>query len=354
MTHANIAPDSVHKLADKLSPDLKKYWEKCAEFGLSAYQRMVYALVSLALFRNNVQVPTRGYGALAGMLVLATVVWTVVAFVQVTLGYLLFRWLLPESYAVILYVQLILNLALHYTLRWLFTEIPVGLQRKGFSETIHGLRLGRLDRALNLNSLMVGINLGNVLGVHTAMLYYLPNHMGIPEASSLGSAFLIALENFFRGVSLGFLFVHTHISLLGTPIHHTWSSATIFWMFRLVYAAIIGLMIFLAYRRWLMRRFYKTFPTSLNPKSLCEWIEQTCRIEDHWFRRYPDEFLFLMLVEEYLRGNDQLVLDISHQFPGLDVRNDVRELFVSPTTGRLLFELEEGQGNGESFREGMA
>ena len=93
--------------------------------------------------------------------------------------------------------------------------------------------------------------------------------------------------------------------------------------------------------------------TALTPESLSEWIEQTCRIKHSWFQRYPDEFLFLMLVEEYLRGNEDLVRDLSHQFPGLDVRNEVRKLFVSPKTGHLLFELDKDQGEGESLREAL-
>ena len=92
-----------------------------------------------------------------------------------------------------------------------------------------------------------------------------------------------------------------------------------------------------------MRQFYKHFPQVLTPDSLVKWIEQVCRLERGWFRRYPDEFLFLMLAEEYLKNHDDLVRALTHQFPDVDVRNEVRGLFISPKTRALLFELDRSQ-----------
>ena len=201
---------------------------------------------------------------------------------------------------------------------------------------VDGLELGRLHEIFETSEpSTMGLFLGVCFGAQMGLLQFAPDHAGLPIAGGWAESALLTLDNACHGIFLDtFELYDLH---WGEKLGHTFWSATIFYAFRLAFDAFAFLYIFGAYRRYRLRHLFRGFPN--DPRrvaDLLDWIEARSGDEHRWPRHYFDEFLFLMLVKEYLRGHLALVRQVSLQFPRLAVAEDVRSAFVGPD-GDVIF-----------------
>ena len=96
------------------------------------------------------------------------------------------------------------------------------------------------------------------------------------------------------------------------------------------------LLLYQLYQRWRLRRLFRDY-YSAGADSLATWIEEKVADEYSWPSRFFDEFMFLALAGQYLRGNFDFVRQVSRQFPRLRVTARVRDLFLD-RKGQLLFD----------------
>jgi len=200
---------------------------------------------------------------------------------------------------------------------------------------IDGLELGRLHEIFETSEPSVmGLFLGICFGAQLGLLQFTPDHAGLPLAGGWTEPALLTLDNACHGIFLDtFELYDLH---WGEKPVHTFYSATIFYAFRLAFDAFALLYILGAYRRYRLRVLFRGFPH--DPRrvaDLLDWIEARCGDEHRWPRQYFDEFLFLLLAKEYLRGNLALVRQVSLQFHNLAVAEEVRSAFVGPRGNRI-------------------
>jgi len=201
---------------------------------------------------------------------------------------------------------------------------------------VDGLELGRLHEIFETSEpSTLGLFLGVCFGAQMGLLQFAPDHAGLPIGGGLVESALLTLDNACHGIFLDtFELYDLH---WGEKPDHNWWSATVFYAFRLAFDAFALLYFLGAYRRYRLRHVFHGFPH--DPRrvaDLLDWIDARCGDEHRWPRQYFDEFLFLMLVKEYLRGNLALVRQLSLQFPRIAVSDGVRSAFVGPD-GDVIF-----------------
>lgn len=201
---------------------------------------------------------------------------------------------------------------------------------------VNGLELGRLHEIFETaEPSTMGLFFGICFGVQIGLLQFTPDHGGLPIVGGWVECALLTLDNACHGIFLDTFELYNLDR--GEKPNHTYWSATIFYVFRLAFDAFALLYIFGAYRRYRLRLLFRGFPH--DPRrldDLLDWIEARCGDKHCWPRQYFDEFLFLMLAKEYLRGNLALVRQVSLQFPNLALSADVRSVFVGPK-GDVIF-----------------
>jgi hypothetical protein len=177
--------------------------------------------------------------------------------------------------------------------------------------------------------------LGATIGAQIGIVYYTHNHAGLPIDGGFGESILLTIDNLFHGVFLH-VFELFKVSF-GPTVEHGTLSGSVFYLFRLAYDALVLLFLYECYQRWKMRHLFKGFPYEPRKvEELLGWLEARCGDEEKWPHRYLDEFLFLILAKEYLRGHDDIVEVMSRQFPWLGVTPEVRGLFVD-RKGKVVF-----------------
>lgn len=212
---------------------------------------------------------------------------------------------------------------------------------------IDTLWLGLLSEVINPGVLMGMIFLmATGMATQTALLRFTSNHLDVPAATSVWSAFLMTLKTVLH-IPLDLL--ELYVGPVGGPKAESPSiwSATVLNFFRVVYDGLIGVALYSTYQRWRIRKLYRTHPRSGSVEDLLAWMEQISRDKANWGRMLHDEMVFNMIAEEYLRGNYDVVRKLARQFVSIDVANEVRQLFVDPRTGELLFELREEKEGGK-------
>ncbi|SIN67997.1 hypothetical protein SAMN05444166_0045 [Singulisphaera sp. GP187] len=201
---------------------------------------------------------------------------------------------------------------------------------------VDGLELGRLHEIFETSEpSTLGLFLGICFGAQVGLLQFTPDHAGLPILGGFAESALLTLNNACHGIFLD-TFELYNLDWGKKPEHNYWS-ATIFYVFRLAFDAFALLYVYGAYRRYRLRLLFQGFPN--DPRRVDEfldWIEARCGDKHRWPRHYFDEFLFLTLAKEYLRGNLTLVRQVSLQFPNLTISDDVRAAFVGPT-GDVVF-----------------
>jgi hypothetical protein len=182
----------------------------------------------------------------------------------------------------------------------------------------------------------LGFYFGWLFGIQTGLIHFTGDHSGLNRDADLWESCLITLDNACHGIFLD-TFELYNINLAG-ELQHSWVSATWFFAFRTAFDVLVVLFLFLLYQRWSLRHILAKYPHVLilsyrpllrfNVEMLCGWIDQTCADKRGWMSRFTDEFLFLAMVSEYLKGNYAFVAETSWRFPWIKLRNEIHPLFV--------------------------
>lgn len=328
-----IVPPGPPSYAERtFSPPLLAFYQRHRSPEFAESQNVLYALVAHAVSRYQQARDAGGsWKSRAGILI-DLVGLPLLAFAQVAGTYALFRWLLPGWSQWVVLVQMALNLAVAFVgCKATFSVARVFFVTDLDTGKVDRLALGRLDGLLDCRApyRLVG-GLLMTLAIQAAVLYHVPHQVGLPSELTLPQSFLVAGDNLLQGVFLDVFEIY-NVHLADKVAHTAWSS-TVFLFFRLVYEAHAGLLVFLLFRRGTVRGFLQHLPERLDPAGLVPWLDEICRRQAQWWGQCPNEVVFLMLVEEYLRGKHELVRELTHQFPGLGVADAVRRLFVVQKT----------------------
>lgn len=238
------------------------------------------------------------------------------------------------SSTALLYAVPFLVLIFARGLRSLAEEAKIPFQvREG---AIDGWRLGRLDEVFQVAApSTLGLFLGCCFGFMWGLLYHAAGHTGLAIDGSLGTCFLLTLDNFLHGVLLDTCELYD--LRVGEKLTHTTLSATVFYLFRLAFDALVLLLGYELFQRWRLRRFFAGYPWDpQRVEEVLAWLEAACADRDRWPRRFFDEFVFLVLVKEYIRGHFTLVRQMSEQFSWLAVPEPVRRAFID-AEGKAVF-----------------
>jgi hypothetical protein len=198
------------------------------------------------------------------------------------------------------------------------------------------LWLGRLDEYFGgAAPTTYGSLLGAVFGIQVGLVYLTPNHAGIETSGTLSHCFLVSLDNLCHGVFLDTCELYN--LYFTNRITHNWFSATVFYILQLGYDVLAALILYEIYQRFRVYRLLRGYPSDARrPGPVIGWIEKTCASPEGWMRQFCDEFLFLLLVTHYLRGNFDIVRELSRQFSWICVSDHVRAMFVDHS-GKVIF-----------------
>ena len=187
---------------------------------------------------------------------------------------------------------------------------------------------------------IAAILFGIIFGGQFAMLYMLPDHAGLNIAGSMSASLLATLDNalyvlFFDSFELyeiGF----------GERLTHTTYSATVFLFFRMAYGFLFVSMGYKIWKRWQLRGFLYQVNTEVRDvEGTLNWINVRLGDIKNWPAKFHDEFMFLLLAKEYIVGDFQFVKTLGHNLACLDIKNEVRKLFVDNQGNELLPDKKE-------------
>jgi hypothetical protein len=296
---------------------------------LTLHQRIVYSLLlhSFTTYTDYVLETIVGLGMVPFVLALTMVLGFLVVFVTAWIAGLVSgvvgSWIGYLVYALPLFVVWI---------GWMIAkgerDALVGMDPS--DRPFQRFKLGRLEMALHITSpVSLMVFFGAAFGMQAGLLYCAADHGGLGTQVEVGfwQAWLWTLDNFGHGI-----FVHTAELWdvrLGPKVEHNNWSATVYFVFRLGYEAMILLFFIGLYQRWKLRHFFRRFP-SVNDgvDALPYWVQDVCGNKQHWPRRFCDEFLFLALAAAYIRGQYEVVREMSRMFSRLHVKKEVRALFL--------------------------
>jgi hypothetical protein len=212
------------------------------------------------------------------------------------------------------------------------------------------LQLGLIETVFADNAPSIWAVFGGfAVGVQVATLLHAPGHGGLPSVVDFKEASLLTLDNVCHGI---FLYTSELYNLrFGEKVEHSWTSGTIFYAFRVTFDAAFLYFVVTVYRRYVLRGLMKDYPAVADGDvgQLVMWIRDACGGEHQWPRMFYDEFLFLMLAAQYLRGDNDLVWQVTSNFPRVRVDKEVRELFLDPAN-RVVFNSLQEWSIGEIIR----
>jgi len=177
-----------------------------------------------------------------------------------------------------------------------------------------------------------------MIGVESGLIAFTPNHgfLNFAEPPSYASCTFYAIDHHCQNL-LSKLLEPQDIHAIG-PYETNFLSNLIFFLFRISLEILIVVFILWAFWRIRIKRFFHTFPSHLDDFSvLADWIEHLSRHSYRLPSRFHDEFVFIMLAEEYIRGDYAIVNQVSRQFPHINVSPEVVSLFVNEQ-GSLIFD----------------
>jgi hypothetical protein len=261
------------------------------------------------------------------------------SYLILSLIYVLTGWLLPDQvHHLIMYALSAGILAFGFIIKIVAEEEEV-TPKKPENGVIKAWSWGRLDNIIDPNaSSAFCLFLGILVATQVCMLQHHTTHLDLGEAMSFTQAFVLSIDNLLHGICLDILEMYQlHLSALDTkpPTFTT----TVFLIFRLVYDALFLMWLYLLYQRYQLRDIFKEYPTGAQQdiEPLLKWMQSLCAHPKGWVRRFTDEFIFLMMCEEYLRGNYEVVKHLGVQFNSLRVSDEMRLMFIHPETGEELF-----------------
>lgn len=303
--------------------------------GLPPAQRLVYGLLARTLvdYRGDLLVVILGFlmvpffaavGALGGTLVMVAAYEVLVAVEP---------WTGPRANAA-LYAIPFLVFGFARGMEWITRDAGIELKtEKGLAD---GLKLGRLNEIFNEAApSALGMFFGACFSLQLWLLYFTTGHAGLAIRGSFPECLLLTLDNACHGILIDKLGLGK-IYWARSPAQTFWSQ-NIFYAFRVAFDAFALLCLYGGYRRYRMRRLFRGFPRDpRRPDALLDWIEARGRADVDRSRDYLNEFIFLGLARDFIRGEYDLVRRMGARFPWLEASPEVRALFVRPDGERLL------------------
>ena len=303
--------------------------------GLPPAQRLVYGLLARTLreYRGEPIVVVLGFlmvpffaavGALGGTLVM-TATYRVLVAVE--------PWTGPLTNAA-LYAIPLLVFGFARGMEWIARDATIELRTE--RGLLDGLRLGRLHEVFNAaEPSVLGMFFGACFTLQLWMLYYTTGHAGLAIKGSLGECLLLTLDNACHGILIDKLkFGEIYWERRPDP---TFWSENIFYAFRVAFDAFALLCLYAAYRRHRIRRLFGGFPHDpRRADELLDWIEARGRVDIDRSRDYLNEFVFLGLARDFIRGDFESVRRMGARFPWLKASAEVRALFALPDGETLL------------------
>lgn len=253
--------------------------------------------------------------------------------------YKLTAWLLPTSiYHGVMYLVSVVIIGFGFIIKLVTEEEEIELKRE--AGEVNTWSWGRLDDILDSTSnSAISFFLGMILAAQISLILCHETHLGFGESISFWQATLLSLDNLLHGVCLDIMEMY-HLTL--SPIEGSRSTltTTVFFVFRLGYDALFLIWLYMLYQRHQARELFKSYPQGeqAEVEPVLAWIQESCASPQGWIRRFTDELIFLMMCEEYLRGQNQVVRHLGEQFKRLRISDEMRTLFVDPDTGAALIE----------------
>ncbi len=210
-------------------------------------------------------------------------------------------------------------------------------QRRKTSLVIDSVRIGRLDSIFRPRRLQTGIGLlGLLFGLEVGVINAANEHLGFGDRDTIGDQTLIAIDNICYGALLD-TFELYGISVT-QPVEHTTASATVFLVFRTASDVLILFLIFVLIQRRRFKGIVARFPIRVEPgtEELVHWIDRLLIDKAGWMRRFPDEMLYLLLVQKFLEGKPMTMRQIAFDWPRLRLTPEVRMLFVDDNGNCIL------------------
>jgi hypothetical protein len=244
------------------------------------------------------------------------------------------HYLTGVSLNLLLYITPLIPLLMVLDLKQGMTKKAIRLQKDG--EWLVRFELGRLWATCEIYEIGGALLfLAVLIGLQAGLLYGTTDHLGLPTAATLPGCWLLTIDNLCHGVFFDvFEMYDIH---LGGKVEHSTFSATTFYAFRLSFDALVAVTIYRLWMRFRIRELVGSIPREdVTSAELAEWIARRCGDEERWPRLFFDEFIFLLLVSEYLRSNFEMVVHLSRRFSRLEVADEVRDLFTDPA-GNPLF-----------------
>lgn len=300
-----------------------------------------------ALLVNTIGEYSQG---IAYYLFLNSVLMTVVAVVTIAfvLGaisatYWIFRWIFGDCPTWILYLFPLTILFVTWATNDVGKDSRIELAAS--DGKLEGLQLGRLHSIFSyLGLAMVMFSLSGLFVSNAMLLFLTSPHGGVQFDGYFSSSVLITIDNMCRGVFLD-VFELYELRAGGIQYDYTLFAGSVLVLYRLAFDVYVIAAGIIFYRRWRMNQIFKDYPFSwkvdgISPSQrrqlLVDWIESLARNEKRWYRSFADEFVFMMICEEYIRGDFVLVRRLGEQFPRLKIDDDVRALFVDDKGHGLL------------------
>lgn len=260
--------------------------------------------------------------------------------------FVILRWLIGHWAEYLLYAYLV-GYAYHYfLLQRVSKRVPVALLRTDEkanrlepNNKIGLLNMGRLSVFLHKNdTFLFGGFLCALLEFQFILLFFSPNHLGIPNASGgVVECLLIGIDNVLHEIFLNALQlygIHLGPELSNLPP----LAATVLFFFRTASDFAIIMLVYIIFKRSRIRGLMLQMPDEDDIDQCLAWFDTIIRGNEDWIRSCMDEVVFLMLARHYICGNYEMVQALSREFSMIRVTPDVRNLFVHPRTGEVLFE----------------
>jgi len=329
-------------ILDEFTPAIQENCNTGDAPGLPPNRRIVYALVHKA-FEDYQEISSRSMWVVVAILFLLGVAGYVGVYMLMGMLYF-FTWLTGLTFAAYgLYVFVLVIFATVWYVNHILDAWPVIFERERIAtadkKRIRGLAIGRLESILDRNAFYsLALFVGSMIGVESGLIAFTPNHgfLAFQEPPSYASCTFYAIDHHCQNLISKFL-EPRGIHAIG-PYETSFTSNLIFFLFRISLEIMIAVFLLWAFWRIRIKQFFHTFPSHLDDwVVLAEWVEHLSRHSYRLPSRFHDEFVFIMLAEEYIRGNCALVYQVSRQFPRVNVNPEVVSLFVDDQ-GRQIFD----------------
>jgi hypothetical protein len=318
-------------------------YEDAQRFGLSWQRRRVYALITQTFAKHRQELSDSRWYVFGRLLVIWPVLGYYTGYLSVAGVYYALHWLLGTGTNYVLYTFVVCGLGVAYILRFALQDQDIGVAGRQDKENKvflnHRFSWGRYQDAFDDSQMLFYLmGFSTLFGLQVGLQAFTDGHLGLPIEGRQAECFWITLDNLCHGVFLDVCELYD-LRLTDKLTHSFWS-ASVFLFFRLGFNAMLVLAVyhFVWYLR--LRHFFRGYPedAELTPATLSAWVRRLAADERHWAHTYSDEFIFLLMVDEYLQGHDYTVRSLHHRFPQLSISDKARNMFIGRGDEWLLYD----------------